>query len=98
MLEPQEYIRKYGIKKAREYYDIIKDKPLFSFDADMPIKYKHMIDSHDIVEKYKVFDVPRWNFIADYCKKNRISPFDSHNYNSAGRIYDDAVKDVESCQ
>lgn len=32
--------------------------------------------------------VKRWLWIANYCLRNRISPFDNWNYSKASREYD----------
>lgn len=58
---------------------------------------KRLIKSHELVEKYSAYNNPRWHFIADYCYKMKVSPFSNHNYDCAGKIYDDAIADVESC-
>lgn len=93
-MKANEFIKRNGLKYTKERIENCKGFRLVGIEIEL----EKLIKSHDIVDKYKVFYVPRWNFIADYCKKNRISPFDNHNYDSAGRIYDDAMKDVESCQ
>lgn len=33
------------------------------------------------------FDTSEWFFVADWCKKNGLSPYDSTNYNKAKEEY-----------
>lgn len=59
---------------------------------------KRLVESHELVQPYMDRESGQWFFIADYCKKNRISPFDSGNYEKAKKIYLQAIADVESCK
>ena len=61
---------------------------------------KRLVESHELVEIYtrRFNGDAEWFFVSEYCKKNRISPFFSENYNKASGIYKQAIADVESCQ
>lgn len=56
------------------------------------------VDAYELVRPYMGSEDGQWFFIADYCKKNRISPFDSENYEKAKGIYLKAITLVEECQ
>ena len=60
---------------------------------------KRLVESHELVEIYtrRFNGDAEWFFVSEYCKKNRISPFFSENYNKASGIYKQAIADVESC-
>lgn len=61
---------------------------------------KRLVESHELVEIYtrRFNGDAEWFFVSEYCKKNRISPFFSENYNKASGIYKQAILDVEPCQ
>lgn len=35
-----------------------------------------------------------WFFVADYCKLNKLSPFDSYNYNRTKELFKKLIKEI----
>ena len=93
-MKANEFIKQNGLDYAKERLDYCVGARLTKNELEL----KRLVESHDLIEKYKDCDVPRWHFIADYCYKMKISPYSEHNYVFAGKIYDEALADVESCQ
>lgn len=93
-MKANEFIKKFGLEYAKH---IAYEDSVILVDLDYN-DLKRLIESHELVESYMHREEGQWFFIADYCKKNRISPFDSENYEKVKSIYLQAIKDVESCQ
>ena len=93
-MKANEFVKKFGLEYAKH---IAYEDSVILVDLDYN-DLKRLIESHELVESYMRRESGQWFFIADYCKKNRISPFDSENYEKAKSIYLQAILDVESCQ
>ena len=76
------------------------DENSYRVDEVNLLLLKRLVESHELVEIYtrRFNGDAEWFFVSEYCKKNRISPFFSENYNKASGIYKQAIADVESCQ
>ncbi|WPE80214.1 hypothetical protein SB581_12150 [Acinetobacter baumannii] len=57
---------------------------------------KRLVESVDLVKDYANRESGKWFFIADYCKKNKISPFLSSNYEAATNLFEQAIADYEA--
>lgn len=57
---------------------------------------KRLVESVDLVKGYVNRESGKWFFIADYCKKNKISPFLSSNYEAASNLFEQAIADYEA--
>ena len=103
-----EFIQKFGWEKARESmshvvwcetaYCIRLGHGCFKSASDCCVDIndlKRYVDAWGLVQNYINKESGQWFFIADYCKKNRISPFDSTNYEKAKSIYLQAIALVE---
>lgn len=94
-MKANEFVKKYGIEYAMH---ILSDDAPIVMDLNY-IDLKRLVESHELVESYtsRFNGDAEWFFVSDYCKKNRISPFFSENYDKASSIYKQAIADVESC-
>lgn len=98
-MRANEFIRKFGWDEARlavkGLLPMHEGYPVFDYNSD---DLKRYVDAYELVRPYMGSADGQWFFIADYCKKNRISPFDSENYAKAKSIYLEAITLVEECQ
>ena len=85
MIEPNLYIKKYGIEQAKNFYERIKNKPMYSFNSHFPEKYKKFIEAHDLVEKIGGLEKAK----QAYSRTGWI--IGDHKL-------EQAIADVESCQ
>ena len=93
-MKANDFIKKFGWDYAKERMEYCKGARL----VGMEVELKRLVESYELIEKYKVYgDSAKWFFVAHYCEKNKLSPFDSHNYDGASSIYEQAIADVESC-
>ena len=97
-MNAHKFVKEKGIEVAK---DVVADYPYApTFYNGSMDDLKRIVESHELVEIYtrRFNGDAEWFFVSEYCKKNRISPFFSENYNKASGIYKQAIADVESCQ
>lgn len=112
-MKASEFIKKFGWDEAKEAiknvawcetaYCLMLKHGCFKSNSDCCVDIKdlkRLVESHEIVESYtsRFNSDAEWFYVSEYCKKNRISPFFSENYDKASNIYKKAIADVESCQ
>lgn len=109
-MKANEFVKKFGIEKAKQavgfgnkYAEngVLRLETFDGDETDVVIDdLKRLVESHELVEIYtrRFNGDAEWFFVSEYCKKNRISPFFSENYNKASGIYKQSIADVESCQ
>lgn len=51
MIEPKEYIKKYGIRRAKIRSKGLEHVTLFGGDRHKPAELKRLIESHELVER-----------------------------------------------
>jgi len=102
-MKANKFVEKFGWDAAKEALTLACDKlehVNYENHAVLISDLKRLVESHELVEIYtrRFNGDAEWFFVSEYCKKNRISPFFSENYNKASGIYKQAILDVESCQ
>ena len=102
-MKANEFVKKFGSKSAKywiDHFNNVNTLPDEFINTEFLGDLKRLIESHELVEIYtrRFNGDAEWFFVSEYCKKNRISPFFSENYNKASGIYKQAIADVESCQ
>ena len=107
-MKASEFVKEYGwdeakhflkMNKHKERFSIHKPNRGFSYDFIIVSDLKRLVESWELVEDYKNRESGKWFFIADYCKKNNLNPFDSDVYEVVSNKYDEAIKiivDVEA--
>ena len=88
-MKANEFVKKFGLEAAKQKIDFLENRSSNKSESKIAMlnDLKRLVESYDLVESYMHCEDGQWFFIADYCKKNRISPFDSENYEKVKSIY-----------